>query len=63
MHKPQDSLDTEHRFTRPHHPWTKGQVEGMNCTIKEATVRRYYFETLARPREHLALGRIKAPQL
>jgi transposase InsO family protein len=28
----------EHRLTKPNHPWTNGQVERMNQTIKEATV-------------------------
>ncbi len=27
----------EHRTTKPNHPWTNGQVERMNRTIKEAT--------------------------
>lgn len=30
----------EHRLTRIKHPWTNGQVERMNRTIKEATVKR-----------------------
>jgi transposase InsO family protein len=29
---------TEHRLTQPAHPWTNGQVERMNKTIKSATV-------------------------
>ena len=29
-------LDIEHRLTKPRHPWTNGQVETMNRTIKEA---------------------------
>jgi hypothetical protein len=28
----------EHRLTKIKHPWTNGQVERMNRTIKEATV-------------------------
>jgi transposase InsO family protein len=32
----------EHRLTKICHPWTNGQVERMNRTIKEATVKRYY---------------------
>jgi transposase InsO family protein len=27
----------EHRLTKIKHPWTNGQVERMNRTIKEAT--------------------------
>src|ERR1700761_6620601 len=30
----------EHRLTKPNHPWTNGQVERMNRTLKDATVRR-----------------------
>lgn len=29
--------DIDHRLTKPCHPWTNGQVERMNRTIKEAT--------------------------
>lgn len=47
-------LDIEHRLTKPHHPWTNGQVERMNRTLKEATVRRYYYETHDKLRQHLA---------
>ena len=31
----------EHRLTKPNHPWTNGQVERMNRTLKDATVYRY----------------------
>jgi len=45
--------DIEHRLTKPNHPWTNGQVERMNRTLKEATVRRYHYETHGQLREHL----------
>jgi len=46
--------DIDHRLTKPNHPWTNGQVERMNRTIKEATVRRYYYDCHDRLRAHLA---------
>ncbi len=44
----------EHRLTKPNHPWTNGQVERMNRTIKDATVKRYRYESHDQPRSHLA---------
>jgi len=35
----------EHRLTKPNHPWTNGQVERMNRTIKDATVKRYHYDS------------------
>ena len=35
----------EHRLTKIKHPWTNGQVERMNRTIKEATVKRYHYDS------------------
>lgn len=46
--------DIGHRTTKPKHPWTNGQVERMNRTIKDATVKRFYYETHDQLREHLA---------
>ena len=57
----------EHRLTRIKHPlsvfagkhlpgnaWTNGQVERMNRTIKEATVKRFHYDDHEQLRNHLA---------
>lgn len=40
--------------TKPKHPWTNGQVERMNRTIKDATVKRFYYESHNQLRQYLA---------
>ena len=48
-----DANDIKYRLTkalpsaveRPNHPWTNGQVERINRTIKEATVKRFHYES------------------
>jgi hypothetical protein len=47
-------LDSEHRLTKPRHPWTKGQVERMNRTIEDATVKRFHDDSHDQRRQHLA---------
>jgi hypothetical protein len=44
----------EHRLTKPNHPWTNGQVERINRTIKDATVKRFHYENHDQLRTHLA---------
>jgi len=48
-----DEHAIEHRLTKPYHPWTNGQVERMNRTLKEATVKRYHYESHAQLKAHL----------
>lgn len=43
----------EHRLTKIKHPWTNGQVERMNRTIKEATVKRYHYDSHRQLEAHL----------
>lgn len=46
----------EHRLTKPNHPWTNGQVERMNHAIKEATVKRFHYDSHDQLRTHLAVS-------
>ena len=45
--------EIEHRQTKPNHPWTNGQMERRNRTIKDATVKRYHYESYNQLRNHL----------
>jgi transposase InsO family protein len=44
-----------HHPTKPRCPWTNGQVERMNRTIKDATVKRYHYVSHDDLRHHLQL--------
>lgn len=43
----------EHRLTQFRHPWTNGQVEVFNKTVKQATVKAFYYENLDELKVHL----------
>ena len=43
----------KHRRTRPYHPWTNGQAERMNRTLKDATVKAFHYESLQSLESHL----------
>ncbi len=38
-------LNIKHRLTKPRHPWTDGQVERLKRIIKDATLKRFYYES------------------
>ena len=43
----------EHRKTKIKHPWTNGQVERMNRTLKEATVQSFHYCSHEELKRHL----------
>lgn len=43
----------DHRRTKVRHPWTNGQVERINRSIKEATVKSYYYNSHQEVERHL----------
>lgn len=43
-----------HWLTKPSHPWTNRQLERMNRTNEEATVKRFHYDRHDLLRAHLA---------
>ena len=50
-----DEHEIEHWLIKVNHPWTNGQVERMNRALKEATVKRYHYDSHDELRAHLRL--------
>jgi len=48
-----DEHGIEHKHTLPYHPWTNGQAERMNRTVKDAMVKAFHYETTQALRAHV----------
>ena len=42
-----------HKLTKFRHPWTNGQVERFNRTLKDGTVKTYHYDSLKQLEKHL----------
>ncbi len=43
----------EHKLTKPYHPWTNGQAEPMNRTVKKATIKAFHYPDLESLKAHV----------
>ncbi len=48
-----DENGIEHKLTKPYHPWTNGQAEQMNRTVKDATIKAFHYPDLESLKAHV----------
>jgi len=46
--------EIDQRRPKSNHPWTNGQVERMNRIIKDATTKRYHYDTHSQLKTHVS---------